>query len=165
MSFSGDWSPEEAEAALLEELGGYDVGDRAAGAAAAAGDVVNWRELEDSRTPEVWTDLRGWVEWFTVRYQLSTSMIPNCWWRHGRLVEELSALRSAHRALFSDEDSGLGPIGWHERLTLSLQRIKDVSNGYGCSSGHVEKKSARDWSAVDDADEWEAWITQGHGNR
>ena len=29
MSFSGDWSPEEAEAALLEELGGYDVGDRA----------------------------------------------------------------------------------------------------------------------------------------
>ena len=165
MSSADDWSPEEAEAALLEELSGFDFDNRANGAEAAAGEVVNWRELEDARAPEVWTDLRGWVEWFTLRYQISTSVVPNCWWKHGRLVEELSALRSAHAALFSTEDSGLGPIGWHERLTLALQRIKEASSGLGCTSGHVSKKSVRDWSAVDDTKEWEAWITQGHGTR
>ena len=52
--------------------------------------------------------LRDWVEWFTVRYDVPVSVVPNCWWRHGALVEELSALHVAHLAAFDASDAGFG---------------------------------------------------------
>ena len=68
--------------------------------------IVNWRELPAPNTPGAWMRLRSWVEWFTVRYRISESTVPACWFKHGELVEELTALYTAHVALFSPADTG-----------------------------------------------------------
>lgn len=140
-----------------------DLDNRQAAAELDAVWVVNWRELDDETAHDVWVDLRDWVEWFTLRYQVSPTVVPDCWWKHGWLVEELSALRSAHRALFDPNDTGLGPIGWHERYALAAERIKKASASSGCTNGHQETRPIRDWSAATDETEWDTWITRAHG--
>ena len=67
----------------------------------------------------------------------------------------------AHLAAFDDSDTGLGPIGWHERLVLARTRLQHA--GAGCSSGHFELKP-RSWDAVTDEAEWDAWINQSHAH-
>jgi hypothetical protein len=99
--------------------------------------AVNWRTLTDDDAPAVWAALGEWVDWFVTRYQLSTRRIPACWYRHGDLVEELSALHTAWEASYSPLDGGYGPIGWHERLTVSLQRLA-AAYPAECTDGHSE---------------------------
>lgn len=162
-----DMSPEELAAFLDVELDNYDSLDldkRATGAAAAGGYTVNWRELADADARAVWTALRDWVQWFTVRYGVGKSVVPNCWFRHGALVEELSALHSAHVALFDPSDSGLGPIGWHERLTLARQRLLEATKLTGCTDDAHREPRARRWDNVTADDEWDQWSSQAHAN-
>lgn len=122
---------------------------------------VDWRQLagEDART--AWAALREWIEWFTVRYNVPISVIPNCWWKHGALVEELSALHVMHQASYDPNDTGYGPIGWHERLAQSHTRLQRA--GAGCTGRHNELKP-RSWDASTDEAEWDAWIDQSHAN-
>jgi hypothetical protein len=54
--------------------------------------------------------LRDWVEWFTVRYQISESVVPVLV-QARRPRRELSALHTAHTVAFHPSDSGFGPIG------------------------------------------------------
>lgn len=155
-----EFDVDEAAAMMQAEI---DLDNRQAATEIDAVWVVNWRELDDETARDVWIDLRGWVEWFTVRYDISATVVPDCWWRHGALVEELSALRGAHRALFDAADTGLGPIGWHERYTLAKTRIQNVSSTLGCTNGHEDPKR-RDWSTATDEDAWDAWTSRAHGN-
>ena len=163
MSDAGDLDPEELEALLQEEIDQYDRHNRESAAALTSAGIINWRELPDEDARAAWVELRSWVEWFTARYQISGTVVPNCWWRHGVLVEELSALHTAHTALFASTDSGLGPIGWHERYTLAKTRIQNVSSTLGCTNGHEDPKR-RDWSTATDEDAWDAWTSRAHGN-
>jgi hypothetical protein len=120
--------------------------------------VINWRTLDDTDAPSVWTDLRDWVTWFTHRYNLPARKIPPCWYKHGALVEELSALRTAWLVSYDSLDAGYGPIGWHERLAVALPRLATWYNGE-CHNGHTELPQA-----VDDATptEWAPWIDESH---
>lgn len=120
---------------------------------------VDWRHLSSGQSRLAWASLREWVEWFTVRYDVPISIVPNCWWRHGHLVEELSALHTAHLAAFDSSDTGDGPIGWHERLTLAQSRLQRA--GAGCTREHNEVRP-RSWDAATDEAEWDAWIDQSH---
>ena len=160
MSYGFDVDVDEAAAMMQAEI---DLDNRQAATEIDAVWVVNWRELDDETARDVWIDLRGWVEWFTVRYDISATVVPDCWWRHGALVEELSALRGAHRALFDAADTGLGPIGWHERLPAAKQRLKEASAPLGCTTGQHQDKKPRDWSRVTDEADWVTWSAQAHG--
>ena len=122
--------------------------------------TINWRTLTDEDAKATWAALREWVEWFTVRYRISESTVPACWWKHGQLVEELSALHIAHEAAFHSTDTGFGPIGWHERLNLALPRLNRAYAG-GCARGHDPLKP-RSWSNITDEQEWDAWTNQAH---
>ncbi|OAZ41470.1 hypothetical protein A9Z40_01985 [Microbacterium arborescens] len=124
-----------------------------------AGPVVNWRELDDVEAREVWVDLRAWVEWLVGRYVLSASVIPTCWWKHGALVEELSALRTAHAVFFAPEDDGRGPLEWHERFAIAIERVKKTTS---CTSTHQES-TVRALSAETNEPSWEQWIRAAHG--
>ena len=90
------------------------------------GGATSWRTMQDQQARDEWRALRDWVEWGTVRYEISVSLIPECWWKHGALVEELSALHSAHRAAFHPTDSGNGPITWHQHFAnaMAAQEVK-----------------------------------------
>ena len=125
--------------------------------------VVNWRTLPDHKAPAAWQALRAWVDWFTVRYDIPVSTVPVCWFKHPALVEELSALHTAHTASFDHRDTGLGPIGFHERLSLALPRLTKAYAG-GCSRGH-SPHTPRSWSGVTDEREWDAWTRKAHAHR
>jgi len=126
------------------------------------GHTFNWRTLADNAAPAEWAALRAWVEWFTVRYAIPVSTVPNCWWQHGALVEELSALHTAHNAAFDRADAGFGPINWHERLTLALPRLTRAYGG-GCNTGHKPTKP-RTWTEATNEQEWDTWTTQAHAH-
>ncbi|MGO4535185.1 hypothetical protein [Leifsonia sp. 2MCAF36] len=122
--------------------------------------AINWRTLEDGDAPPVWTDLQDWVAWFTHRYNIATRKIPPCWFKHGALVEELSALHTAWLVSYDSLDAGYGPIGWHERLAVAIPRLATWYNGE-CHNGHTELPQTGD-DAV--PAEWADWIRQSHAN-
>lgn len=126
-------------------------------------EIVNWRTLPDHKAPAAWKALRAWVEWFTVRYDIPVSTVPDCWFKHPALVEELSALHAAHIVSFDRRDTGLGPIGFHERLSLALPRLTKTYAG-GCARGH-STHTPRSWSTATDEQEWDAWTTTAHAHR
>ena len=157
-----DFDEDAIEAILLEELSNgasFDPMDRGTSSAPIGAVVVNWRTLDPEQAPQVWEELRKFVEWFTTRYNLSSSVVPDCWFQHGAMVEELSALHIAHTVYFDPADGGAGPIGWHERLTLAITRIKAAYSN-NCQRGHAAT-APRVWAPHPN---WASWITSSHGN-
>jgi len=136
-------------------------GDRGGDSAPLGATPVRWRDLPDEQAREHWIALRDWVQWVTTRYDVPVALVPPCWWKHGALVEELSALHTAWNASFDRTDAGFGPVGWHERWALAPARLRAAYSG-SCSSGHQPVKP-RAWAAPTDGDEWDAWTSQAHG--
>lgn len=128
--------------------------------AATRGSVFDWQTLTDADAPAAWNALREWVEWFTVRYDISESTVPVCWYKHGDLVDELSALHAAHLIAFDPSDAGLGPIRWHEQLSLALPRLRHAYYGE-CSRGH-NRHNPRSWTNALDERQWVAWANGSH---
>ncbi len=155
--------PVDIEQLLAQELAGFDPTRRDGSSAPIGGAIINWRELSDEDAPEAWARLRGWVEWVSVRYNIPVSIIPNCWYQHDALVEELSALHTAHLAAFDESDAGFGPIGWHERFAVAMPRLTRAYGG-GCSDGHRPLRP-RNWSGVIEDQEWETWASTAHAHR
>src|SRR6188472_1315233 len=81
----------------------------------ATGVTYRWRELTAAQAGSVWGDLAVWVRWLVATYQLTTSVVPDCWWRHTEIVAELYALHRAELASYARDDSGFGPLAFHER--------------------------------------------------
>ncbi|WP_417564151.1 hypothetical protein [Microbacterium sp.] len=154
--------PPDLDDILAAQLSDFAPSVRGGSSAPIGAHVVDWRTLKDAQAPAAWNSLRAWVEWFTIRYRISESVVPACWFKHGQLVEELSALHTAHTAAFDPSDAGFGPIGWHERLSLAIPRLSKAYSG-GCARGHDEPKP-RAWVNVVDEDEWNVWTSQAHAN-
>lgn len=154
--------PPDPDEELANGLTDFAPGYRHGSSAPIGAHVVNWRTLPDRDAWVAWERLQAWVEWFTVRYRISEAVVPPCWFQHGQLVEELSALHTAHTVAFDPADTGLGPIGWHERLSLALPRLSKAYSG-GCARGHDEPKP-RTWAGVVDEQHWAAWTSQAHAH-
>ncbi|MBN9632247.1 MAG: hypothetical protein J0I18_16840 [Actinobacteria bacterium] len=120
--------------------------------------VVNWRTLTNREAAEAWEKLADWVGWLYRRYPLPDDVIRNCWYRHGGVVEELSALHACWQASFDESDSGYGPIGFHERLDLARNRLRTLQGS--CGEDHVEDR-IRDLPLPSD---WSDWIRKSHAH-
>jgi hypothetical protein len=155
--------PPDPDDEIAGDIAGYDPNNRYGPSDPLGAHIVNWRTLPDHKAPTAWNALRAWVEWFTVRYRISESVVPPCWYKHGQLVEELSALHTAHDVAFDTTDSGYGPIGWHERLSLALPRLNKAYSG-GCARGH-DTRAPRPCEGITDEQEWDAWTRQAHARR
>ena len=95
---------------------------------------VNWRDLNTDDAAEQWGRLVPWVDWLRDRYTL-TDRIPACWYEHGPLVEELSALRCFWIATFLDKDAPAGSaVAFHDALDRLLLRFRRWDRS-GCSDG------------------------------
>lgn len=145
---------------IAEEMSDFEPESRFGSSEPIGAPSVNWRTLNDADARVAWIELRSWIEWFTVRYEISESVVPACWFKHGDLVEELSALHIAHTVAFDASDAGFGPIGWHERLSIAIPRLRHAYAG-GCSRGHNKYKS-RSWTNTVDEEEWDAWVKKAH---
>lgn len=123
--------------------------------------IVNWRELTTVEAPAAWQALGGWVDWFLNRYDIPEQKIPSCWWQHGAVVEELSALHTAWLVSFDETDSGYGPIGFHERLAVAMQRIAGHYHGQ-CADAHQARNLTRRAQQPDADKAWLAWSRTSH---
>jgi hypothetical protein len=103
--------------------------------------VVNWRTLPEEREPDIWRLLSEWVSWLCTRYVIPARLVPDCWYLHDGIVEELSALFSSWEVSFEEADSGgHGPLGWHERFEYFRSRLRHYKPE-GCANGHLETMS------------------------
>lgn len=95
---------------------------------------VNWRDLNVDDAAEQWGRLLTWVDWLRDRYTL-TDRVPSCWYAHGPLIEELSALRCLWVAAFLDKEAPAGAaVAFHDALDRVLIRVRRWDRA-GCSDG------------------------------
>jgi hypothetical protein len=108
-----------------------------------------WHMLTAEQAEKRWIDLRAWVEFLVQRNNIGAKEIPDCWYLHGGLVDELEALRWAWLDANRPESKGTDPIWWRD--ALSRARIRwPLFNPNGCSRTHSEPTSRpfsddRDW--------------------
>ncbi|MFF0818379.1 hypothetical protein ACFYVR_25015 [Rhodococcus sp. NPDC003318] len=80
-----------------------------------------WRELDQDQAAQLWAELADWVEWFRDRYELAALILP-CWFRHGPIVEELTAAMAAHRVAYEHTkvSYSFSPATWHYQVYAPL---------------------------------------------
>lgn len=94
--------------------------------------TYRWRDMDPRTAEAVWKHLGQWVQWLVDTYHLPTSVIPDCWWKHSDMVAELYGLQRAEQASYTEDDGGFGPITFHERLTSSIERMREHTRTAGC---------------------------------
>ena len=80
-----------------------------------------WRELDQDQAAKLWAELADWVAWFRERYELASLILP-CWFRHGPVVEELTAAMASHRVAYESTGSpySFSPATWHYQVYAPL---------------------------------------------
>ncbi|WP_416969397.1 hypothetical protein [Streptomyces sp. 4F14] len=140
---------------LLEEQfsdGGPGGGDADAEKQRPAGEPVRWHELDPGQHAELWPQFVAWVIWAADRYELTTDQLPRqCWWKHGAVVEELTALWTSHESAYaSGEDGGSAPYLWQDAVARALERMGRFWLG-ACRNGqHKQRHRDAHWGG--DAD-------------
>ena len=109
---------------------------------------VVWRQLDAQAAAAAWGELDALVRWLARRYSLDHRDVPPCWFEHGHLVEELSALRTAHRASFDPAASAMAPVEWHQVLAATRARLQLWTARTGCRQGEHRPDAPPAW-AVD----------------
>ena len=82
------------------------------------------------------------------RYAAPGDWLRPCWWRHGFVVEELSALRSSWLGVYSTDEppAHTAALTWHEQSEKCRDRIRrTISTGPGCTAvSHKPDQSVTD---------------------
>jgi hypothetical protein len=107
---------------------------------------VDWRRLRSIDAPLMWAELDAWVRWLASRYAIDARELPPCWWSHGALVEELSALRGAHRAALEPSQHPGAALDWHRSLWDSRSRLRDLISRTGCTAREHRASDAPQWT-------------------
>lgn len=108
---------------------------------------VAWARLDAAKAAAAWTDLDVWVRWLVGRYSLDHRDVPPCWFAHGHLVEELSALRTAHRACFDRGGVAQGPAEWHQTFAITRARLQHWASRTGCRPGEHRPDTPPLWAS------------------
>lgn len=105
-----------------------------AGTAPRASNAHVWHTLTRAEAADAWSTLCNWVDWLTDRYQLDDSL-PDCWYRHAAMVDELDALHVAWTGAYLDPSARPTDAAyWHELLARTLARVREWDR-YGCAAG------------------------------
>ena len=85
--------------------------------------VFRWAQLDAGEAEAAWTALAGWVDWLLDRH-IVKEVPRGCWWRHGSMVEELTALWWAWQAAYDPKADPRAPLMWLEQLDRARDRIR-----------------------------------------
>lgn len=132
---AGDDTDEELDALVDELLG-------------AKPRPVDWRRLTAADAARRRSELDAWVRWLVRRYALDPREIPPCWADHGELIEELSALHTAHQAAFDAAGPPTGPADWHATFANTRARLHVAVSRTGCRLGQHRVSAVPDWCAT-----------------
>ncbi|WJJ14703.1 hypothetical protein P9990_27055 (plasmid) [Prescottella equi] len=116
----------------------------------------SWRHLDQEQAARLWAELIEWVEWFRRRYPVST-LIPPCWYRHGAMVEELTAAMAAHKMAYEAPEGhySWSPASWHYQVySPLLPRLKSLNADFAsCDSARCGVQLIEP-TLMDGVDEW-----------
>lgn len=111
------------------------------------GEPVRWDDLPPAKRAKLWPEFVAWVIWLADRYELTTDQVPRqCWWRHGAVVEELTALWTSHQSAYAaDMDGGSAPYLWQDALGRAIERIGRYWLGT-CRNGQHKDRHREAWN-------------------
>lgn len=100
-------------------------------------ELVVWQRLSPERQAQELEKLAVWVDWLVVRYASTGEWLRPCWWRHGFVVEELSALCTAWRGIYESVETTetSAALDWHNAAERCRERIRQaICTGPGCTA-------------------------------
>ncbi|MGW6454745.1 hypothetical protein ACWF94_02255 [Streptomyces sp. NPDC055078] len=127
-----------------------------AGASGAAGVTeripgapVDWDALNSEEAKELWPRFVSWVIWLADRYEVTNDQLPrHCWWLHGGVVEELTALWTSRQSAYNvGEDAGAAPYLWQDALARGIERIGRLWLGT-CRTGQHRERHRDTWADI-----------------
>ncbi|MEU1258449.1 hypothetical protein ABZ445_34675 [Streptomyces chartreusis] len=138
---------------LLEEqleAGGSGRADADSEQERPVGAPVRWHDLDAEERAVLWPQFVGWVIWAADRYEMTTDQLPRqCWWKHGAVVEELTALWTSHASAYaSGEDGGSAPYLWQDALARAIERMSRFWLG-SCVNGQHRDRHRTAWGNDD----------------
>lgn len=80
-------------------------------------------------------ELDVWVNWLIERYRLDQRTIPECWFEHPELLEEISALHLAWEGAYATTAAPDAPLSWHEHFAAARDRVISWVARSGCRPG------------------------------
>lgn len=107
---------------------------------------ITWAALSAAQAGEVWLALDEWVRWLVTRYALDHRDVPACWYAHGDLVEELTALMTAHQGAYDRAGPATGPADWHQVLANTRTRLQAWAGRTGCRHGQHRDPTPPAWA-------------------
>jgi hypothetical protein len=116
----------------VDEMSGGERGSVDAGPS-----VVVWRSLPPADAAVELERLAEWVDWLQERYAAAGDWLRPCWWRHGFVVEELAALRTAWLGVYESDNAttATAALQWHESAERCRDRIRRaIATGPGCTT-------------------------------
>lgn len=119
-----------------------------------------WHMLTAEQAEQRWLELRAWVDWFVVRNDVGPKEVPDCWFLHGGLVDELEALRWAWIDTNKPDSRGVDPIWWREAVHRARTRWP-LFNPNGCGTAHTETRPR----ATTGEREWEMFLAEELSDR
>ena len=108
---------------------------------------VDWAGLDAAAAASAWAALDAWVRWLARRYGIDHRELPPCWYAHGDLLEELSALHTAHQGAYHPAGPGTGPADWHHQLAATRTRLHASVARAGCRPGEHRPPTVPGWAA------------------
>ena len=107
---------------------------RLAGATPGASEQPDTRDSTRRDAAVAGQELVTWVQWLVTRYELNN--IPECWTKHGALVEELDALRIGWLDTIGKGQRGLAATQWHDYFSRALERFDRRWRALNCEDAH-----------------------------
>ncbi|MFF9157618.1 hypothetical protein ACF1AB_35965 [Streptomyces sp. NPDC014846] len=110
------------------------------------GTPIAWHKVAEDHREELWGKFVSWVVRMADTYELTTEQLPHaCWWEHGAVVAELTALWTGWESAYnSEEDAAAGPYLWHDAWARGIERIGRMWLGE-CTNGYHQQKSRTVW--------------------
>jgi len=106
---------------------------------------VCWATLDQATAAHQCAALGDWVRRLATRYALPTRTLPPCWYRHGGIVEELSALRSGWLAAYAPDARLSAALDWHHMFDGTRSRLHETTRGNGCTKDDHRDDDTASW--------------------
>ncbi|KNE83364.1 hypothetical protein AB0B04_19490 [Streptomyces xinghaiensis] len=141
-----------ARLARLEDAGAVRGASKPGGAGEdgsgtrAPGAPVVWHKVSDDERPALWSEFTSWVIRMADLYELTTEQLPHaCWWEHGSVVAELTALWTGWESAYgNEEDAAASTYLWQDAWSRGIERIGRMWLGE-CTNGYHHEKSRTTW--------------------